>query len=119
MKKFYILKYEDNWADEMDIQSFVILNEEDKIKFYDKAKNNLDKLNKELVVCLGTNEEIIFKKGSDFIKKLKVKEMSETEANIIKNYISKKYYGPADILWNIKETLRDVNLLQDEWTKWR
>ena len=52
MKKFYILKYEDNWADEMDIQSFVILNEEDKINFYDKAKNNLDKLNKELVISL-------------------------------------------------------------------
>lgn len=119
MKKFYILKYEDNWADEMDIQSFVILNEEDKINFYDKAKNNLNKLNKELVVSLGTNEEIIFKKGSDFIKKLKVKEMSETEANIIKNYISKGNYGPANILWWIKETLRDAGILQDKWTKWR
>ena len=119
MKKYYILKYEDNWADEMDIQSFVILNEKDKINFYDKAKNNLDKLNKELVVCLGTNEDIRFKKGSDFIKMLKVKEISETEANIIKKYISKKSYGPANILWNIQETLRDADLLKDKWYQFR
>lgn len=119
MKNFYILKYEDNWADEMDIQSFIILNEKDKIKFYDKAKNNLDKLNKKLIVCLGTNEDIKFEKGSDFIKMLKVKEISETEAKIIKKYISKKYYGSINILWNIQETLRDANLLHDKWAKWK
>ena len=45
--------------------------------------------------------------------------MSETEANIIKKYINKKSYGPANILWNIQETLRDAGILQDKWTKWR
>lgn len=118
MKKFYVLKYEDNWADEMDIQSFLILNEEDKIKYYDKAKENLDKLNKKLIICLGTNEEIIFEKSADFIKTLKIKEISETEANIIKKYIGKKF-GPSDILWNIQEALRDVDLLKDKWYPFR
>lgn len=118
MKNFYILKYMDNWADEMDIEAFVILNEEDKIEYYDKAKNNLNKLNHKLIISLGTNEDIIFEKASDFIKTLKIRKISEIEANIIKKYIGKQF-GCSDILWNIKETLRDADLLKDKWYPFR
>ena len=114
MENFYILKYIDNWADEMDIESFIILNEEDKVKYYDKAVENLDKLNNKLVICLGTNEEIIFGKSSDFIKTLKIEKISKMEADTIIRYIGEKF-GPSDILWDIQNALRYADLLKDKW----
>ena len=56
MKKFYVLKYEDNWADEMDIEAFVILNEEDKKLFLEDlgiSESGLDKLIKATYSLLG------------------------------------------------------------------
>lgn len=118
MNKYYLLKYYDNYIDEFDVNAIQILTEEEKKKYYDKAKNNINKLNKKRFVSLGTNEDIEYEKGSDFIKMLVIEELPETKAKTIIKYIGKRY-GMINILWNIQEILRDADLLKDKWYPFR
>ena len=42
MNKYYLLKYYDNYIDEFDVNAIQIITEEEKKKYYDKAKNNIN-----------------------------------------------------------------------------
>jgi hypothetical protein len=54
---FYLVKYKDNWADEIDLDGHIVL-EKDKFEMFDKIANT----NPIFTMCIGTNEEIEYNK---------------------------------------------------------
>jgi hypothetical protein len=52
-ENFYLVKYKDNWADEINIDGHIVLTKEIFKKFDAIAKKNLC-----FTMCIGTNEEI-------------------------------------------------------------
>jgi len=55
--KYYLFKYHDNWADEIDIDGYAIMNEKKKNKF-EKSINHIKENNTGIYFYIGTNEEI-------------------------------------------------------------
>ena len=86
--KYYLAKWRSNWADEMDVEGAVILNEKDKERF-DKEIEILKQLEKKfgyksLGVCIGTNEYIEYDNSSELLKEISFTEINENEVNILK-----------------------------------
>lgn len=80
-KQYGFIKISTNWADEMDIEGFLVCDPEvwnEKLK---KIQAFLDKQN--AVVCVGTNEELEFENYRDFIRICDIKVISEPEAALL------------------------------------
>lgn len=65
MKNFYVIKYEDNWADEMDVFEYTILSEEQMEKLWDaimriRKHPNYKETTWTISHWIGTNEEIFY-----------------------------------------------------------
>lgn len=76
MKENYVLvKWADNWADEMDLEGFRIFAESDWAEF----KTKLSAYTDEFTICVGTNEDIDYSNGTDLLKKMKVHKLSESD----------------------------------------
>ena len=77
MKRF-LVKYSDNWADEMDIDGCVVITEEQ----YNKIQENLKSF-KPFTFSIGTNEEIEYETLSSLKRKLEFLEIAEEEYSVI------------------------------------
>jgi hypothetical protein len=62
-----LVKWDTNWADEMDIAGFAIMER----KTWNEYKENLRKKKHPFSICIGTNEEIEYDSGADRISNLK------------------------------------------------
>ena len=76
MKENYVLvKWSDNWADEMDLNGFRIYTESEWKDFRTKLSAYKDGF----TICVGTNEDIDYSNGKDLLKKMKVHKLSESD----------------------------------------
>ncbi len=81
MEKIVLVKYEDNWADEMDIAGFVIM-----------TKQEWEDMSYQIRWCMtfpiefscGTNEFITYKEPGNFLQKIEVQEISYQESLFLK-----------------------------------
>jgi hypothetical protein len=79
MSKWYLIKYEDNWADEMDISSHTVIDEETHKKFLKALLKNPS-----FTMCVGTNEEIDYgTHGHRAEDAVCWKEMTQEEYNVL------------------------------------
>lgn len=79
-KQYILVKWDSNWADEMDVEGFAMLEKSEA----DKLKKTLKNFKREFTVCIGTNEEIDYEKGSDMLDELEFKKISEEEYKTVK-----------------------------------
>jgi len=82
-----IITWSDNWADEMDIEGFVITNLDEAKEWYESMKN----YNENFEICIGTNEEIYYQNGEEFIKTITLRKLSEENFSILNETIGDKF----------------------------
>lgn len=76
MKENYVLvKWSDNWADEMDLDGFCIYTE----SAWKDFRTKLSAYKDEFSICVGTNEDIDYSNGKDLLKKMNVHKLSESD----------------------------------------
>lgn len=75
-----LIKHKDNWADEIDLEGFSIMDSE----AWNKKKEEISKIAKSFTVYVGTNEEIDYNNGNEFLKTLTVNEISDSEFEFLK-----------------------------------
>lgn len=93
---FLLVKYEDNWADEMNISGFKIFTKEHFDNWKEYWKECLSK--ETYIFGIGTNEEIEYEDSNEFFSRFTVGEISGDEA---KTYY--KHFGSIDevmVHWN-------------------
>lgn len=100
MNKKPLIKWSDNWADEMDLNGFHIMSEkawsaflkllDDAIEIYTKHSSNLFQC---FDFGVGTNEEITYKSKEDFLNSFEIEEIDEDVERIIKDNFKPLPYG--------------------------
>lgn len=88
-----LITFNDNWADEMDINSHLICNEkeEEMVERIKKAaKENLCATGS-MYVSFGSNEDNKYKNAYELWNSLKIHSITDEEAAVIK-----KYFGASD-----------------------
>jgi len=86
---YYILEFEDDWADEMDIKGFMLFEEDKNAEDFlqnikDGVINNYGET--DIEIYFGSNESNTYDTADDFMEKLKLTEISKEEYNAIKKY---------------------------------
>ena len=117
-----LLYWNTNWADEMDIEGFAAVTSE----FYEQWKSNLRRKTTEFEIGLGTNEAIEFNNGEHLIKKVKCKEITDEEFDVLNKLFGSKgaqvvcyahsefwFYG-MDWILDDEEFQDDNDYLEDE-----
>ena len=87
MSNHVLLKFESNWADEMDVEGFLVVTKE----YWEDAKKELNKIEGECHLCVGTNEYINWSSGSEIIEEITVEELSEEEVKVFKKKFNNFY----------------------------
>lgn len=104
--KYYFGKWSSNWADEMTVDAFKILTEEEYEKFQYSAKI-LKKyedvfFEEEFTVSIGTNEEIEYENAEQFLESFNIKEISEDECKVLRKYgLSETEFAYSSFEWFI------------------
>ena len=99
-----LVKWSDNWADEMDVEGFVIMDNSEWKEFQETAK----KVNSPISICVGTNEEIEYPNGDALLENITTKKLTSDEAKTITKFFGE--YGGHD---NFRYCLEDA--LEDEY----
>lgn len=88
--KYYFGKWSSNWADEMDVDAFKILTEEEYEKFQYSAKmfKKYEDVffEEEFTVSIGSNEEIRYENAEQFLKCFNIQQISEDECKVLRRY---------------------------------
>ncbi len=75
-KTFHLIKYNDNWADEMDLDGFRLM-ERKEYKEFVKGIRAIKEF--PLEIYFGTNQEVTFESVEDIMKSLKFETVTEDE----------------------------------------
>jgi hypothetical protein len=81
-----LVKFDDNWADEMDVSGFKIFNNLDawnKALSEFKSEKEIEEDDQYFEICFGTNEWIEYDSFGDFLKNFEIVEISKDTAEII------------------------------------
>ena len=81
MEKVLVI-WEANWADEMNVYGFVIVSAEEASAFKKKAR----KIVSPFEIYVGTNEEIEYSDGKQFLKALTFRRITPEESKIIEKF---------------------------------
>lgn len=95
--KYYIYKFSDNWADEMDLEGFAALNEMQKDIALAKIKREYRKGG---TVCFGTNEDNEYDSLEDVLDCIEIEEISLQEYQVLHKLFSggsSGELGPLDL----------------------
>jgi len=118
MKNYYV-RFDDDWADEMDVGGICII-EENKYNEFKDAIEFLEKYEKEngnisVSMAFGTNEDNDYDSFKDFLVCFEYDEIPENELEIAKKYVwdsgRTAYYGMTriiDIADDCKRLMRGI-----------
>lgn len=105
MSKYYLVRYADDWSDEMDIDGHVVLNENRYIDF----EIALDHMNY-LWFSVGTNQEIEYESNEQIREVVEVNEISEQDFQTL-NRLDLLSTGFADSFVN--QLIEDCSYSED------
>lgn len=106
MSKQYLVKFEDNWADEFDVQGFQIMNQEELDSYFNAIDNyGYFMPGEREIFYFGTNQSLGWDSKEDFLSCLTITEISEEQANTIKELLSTNYgiFPDIEVFWTIKK----------------
>lgn len=93
MSQKVLLEWNSNWADEMDVQGFVIIDEQE----WKNQRKALKEKTEEFEICIGTNEYIDYENGKQLLDEISVTKLTDEEAKIITKKIGSEF-GFIDFL---------------------
>ena len=109
-EEHYLVKFEENWADEMDVYSFAVFT----AKEYRNWRNAMDRLELAmdtavLTYSFGTNEEQEYEDFKEFVECFSVKPITKAEANTIRDLFGiDTYYGDFPGIDTLNYYLEDM-----------
>jgi len=83
-----LIKYNDNWADEMDLEGSQILTDPEFAEWETKWLKRFEDEGK-ITFYVGTNEEIPYGSFDDFCQAFTVEDITEEEAAVLTKYFGK------------------------------
>lgn len=111
-EKHFILKYNDNWADEMDISGFAVMTESERDEYFAVFKKVFD-TNEYYSFFVGTNEEIEYNTLEDFTNAFEMSEITEEEAKVFSKFFGNEFgFFPTAEYVEFKE--EDEEVVEDE-----
>lgn len=90
--------FNDNWADEMDIDGFVLMKDEE----WKDSRKKISNCKKKISVSFGSNEWNEYGDGKHLLSKIKAKTITEEEAIVIKKFFGKEY-GQVGFAWDLDD----------------
>jgi len=78
-----LLTWGSNWADEMDVDGFVITTSQQ----WEAYKKKLKEREKKFTISIGTNEDIYYSNGAELLAEISVTELSDLEVDLISKKI--------------------------------
>lgn len=87
--KYYLVQFSDNWADEMDLEGFKVL-EGIELEQFEHAFEELDDW---ITVHFGTNEENEYSNSDELRSKYSVTEIYPLEAQMLQTRFGQVAYG--------------------------
>lgn len=82
-----IVKFEGNWADEMDISGFEIFDRSQ----WDIFSQKILDYTHELHLCIGTNEHLEYETTEEFMDNITVESLTRDEYNVINNKVGVRF----------------------------
>lgn len=92
LEEFYLIKYDDNWADEMDVSGFIVCNFQE-MSDWKKAMSNLKEIMQYSYFThqIGSNEEIMYTTFEEFDSCFEVCHITKREYESIKDIFGREY----------------------------
>jgi len=84
MENPVLIKWEGNWADEIQVFGCIILPKQ----IADSYKQYLESKVEEFELCIGTNEIIEYSNGQDLLQELTFHELTDSEFKVFRKYYS-------------------------------
>jgi len=78
-EKHVLLKFADNWADEMDVEGFLVVTE----AHWAERQAAIQAQTSELSLSIGTNEALEWADGEELLACIEVRELSEAETQVL------------------------------------
>lgn len=93
--RYYLYKFSDNWADEMDIEGFAVMTEDEKDAALVKIKRQFKRGG---TICFGSNEENEYDNLNDVLACISWNEISQSEYNTLRKLFGNTFgeCGPLD-----------------------
>ena len=93
MENPVLIKWQGNWADEMDVCGFVVMPKQEA----DSYKQYLESREDEITLSVGSNEDIEYPNGKKLLKELKFSNLTNDEFEVFKKHFNGSdtfvYYG--------------------------
>jgi hypothetical protein len=82
-----LIKFSDNWADEMDVNGWVILDSQKWVKI----KEKVEAYNDYFSIGFGSNQENEYENGEDFLEAINIRLLSENEFIVLTSCFGSRY----------------------------
>jgi len=98
MKQMLLVKWEDNWADEMDLEGHFVI---EKVE-WEKISEDFSNHTEEIIYCVGTNEDIEYANGTEALAQFTTTEITEDEYQTLEklDLLSSGFDGPDLEEWD-------------------
>ncbi len=87
-----MLVYEDNWADEMDVAGFILLESD----IWKSTKIKIENL-KDIEIGVGSNEDIEYATGLELLEQIQEIELTDNEVKMYKTHFKNTYDDQFDV----------------------
>jgi hypothetical protein len=104
-----LVKWSGNWADEMNVEGFVIMDDSEWKEYQETAK----KVNSPFSISVGTNEDIEYPNGTALLENIKAKKLTTDEAKTIVKFFG-EYGGQDYFRYCLDDALEDEYEVEDE-----
>jgi hypothetical protein len=104
-----LVKWSGNWADEMNVEGFVIMEDSEWKEYQETAK----KVNSPFSISVGTNEDIEYPNGTALLENIKAKKLTTDEAKTIIKFFG-EYGGQDYFRYCLDDALEDEYEVEDE-----
>ena len=77
------LKWDTNWADEMDVEGTAIMDK----KEWEDYRESVSKIKRSFDIYVGSNEEIEYSNGDALLREITAREMTDEEAKVVSKFV--------------------------------
>ena len=103
----YLLTYSGNWNDEINVDGFIIINN-DKKKIIIELLENYDET---IYIGNGGDDEIEYENGKELLEEISFERITKDEIKVIDRYFGNFNDYGYNLLLNINKLSNDLNIL--------
>lgn len=85
MNNLFLVKYKDNWADEIDVEGCQVMTENEFHNYFNAAKKAFNECNC-INFYIGSNESIEYENYEDFIKSIQIINISKDAYEVLQKF---------------------------------